>query len=113
MSLEPGSLHFRCACRWLLSRRLIACFLLCACGGVCLAESPDDRDVQQALDTIVAAQPGTNSDPVAAAWKVVAQADYEQLPLVLQAVDKADGLSANWISMALDRIVQQQGVEQL
>ncbi len=61
---------------------------------------------------IVAAQPDQASAP-AAAWQQVGDASYAQLPLIFAAMDRSDGLAVNWISMALDRMVERQGAERL
>lgn len=73
----------------------------------CLAQEVDDEGLQPALAVVAAAQPeGVDSEQVAAAWQVVSRVDAEQLPMVLVALDGASGLSAHWISAALDRIVE-------
>ncbi len=72
----------------------------------CAAERPNDEALDQALVTLLSATPGELTHQLAVAWKVVAAADYSQLPQIFQAADKANPLSANWLSMALDRIVQ-------
>jgi hypothetical protein len=97
-----------------MSCRLLLCCAVFAGTVPCPAADPEDAGLREALATVVAAQPGgIGSARVAEAWKIVAQADYDQLPLILEAMDKADGLAANWISMALDRIVERQGVQEM
>ncbi len=119
MRIEPGTVGLHSAFRQSLVDRPMTGWLLCCCiffwiSAPCLARKPNDAALQQALAAVVAAQPGsTENAQVADAWKVVAQAEFSQLPLVFNAVDHANGLAANWISMALDRMVERLGAEQL
>lgn len=93
-------------------RLLLGCLVVIS--APCTADEPDDATLQRALATVATAEPeGLNSNQVAQAWKTVAQADYQQLPLIFDALDTTDGLGGNWISMALDRIVERLGPDQL
>ncbi len=90
----------------------IASVLACLAGVLayvapCAAERPSDEALERALGTLLSTTPGETATQLAAAWKVVADADYSQLPRIFQAADKANPIAANWLSMALDRIVQQ------
>ena len=57
------------------------------------------------LSTIRAVEPGSQGNANATrAWKQIAQADAEDLPLVLAALDGASPLAANWLRSAVDTI---------
>jgi hypothetical protein len=81
-----------------------------AINSAALAASPEENaPLQRALKTILAVESGSKVDArISTTWQVVAQAEFDELPLVFAALDKANPLAANWISMALDRIVETQ-----
>ena len=67
---------------------------------------PADSALQEALNAVLAAQPESATDAVVApAWQLVADAGYNDLPSIFAALDKASPVAANWLSMAVDRIV--------
>lgn len=87
------------------------CLYLLVFGGVWLlanAAAVGDVD-QQALERLCAAGADPGSDPqlLAAAWRQVAEADIHSLPEVLAAFDTASPLGVNWLSSAVDAIVAQ------
>ncbi len=73
----------------------------------CWADRPSDDLLAQALRAVLTTNASDGASQPSAAWKTVASADYSQLPQILRAADEANPLSGNWLSMALDQIVQQ------
>lgn len=64
---------------------------------------------QALLGTLRAAGPeGKGSVEAAAAWRRLVQADADVLPQVLEAIDGADPLAANWLRTAVDAIAERQ-----
>ena len=64
-------------------------------------------DVVQALDTIRAVGPeGQGNAEASRSWKTLAAADATILPAILEAMDGANELAANWLRSAIDAIAE-------
>ncbi len=83
-------------------RAAVAMLLAGLPAAVCLGGD----DLDQALDVLVNSDAETPSAQLATAWKRVSEAGAEELERVLTAMDHAKPLAANWISSAVDAIVQ-------
>lgn len=64
-----------------------------------------DGALAKPLKTLLAVEPnGVGNAAASEAWEQVAQADAEQLPVVLAAMDQADPLATNWLASAVETI---------
>jgi hypothetical protein len=70
-------------------------------------EAPAARpDLKRPLEALRAVGPnGKGSKEAARAWRAVSQADIEQLPQLLAAMDGANSLARNWLRSAIDRVL--------
>ena len=62
-----------------------------------------------ALQILQQAEAGASADSqaLAAAWKTVAAAAVDDVPSILAAFDDATPIGANWLSSAIDRVLEQ------
>jgi hypothetical protein len=66
-------------------------------------------DVKPLLETLQRVGPkGAGNREASEAWEQLAQAEAAKLPVILQALDNARPLSANWIRCAVDAIAERQ-----
>ena len=72
-----------------------------------VAGASDAADVKEALRTLRAVGPeGDGNEAASAAWQELAQADVNQVPQLLAAIDGANPLAANWIRTAVDTVCE-------
>lgn len=87
-------------------RTLAATALVLAGQIVSLAQA---KEIGPLLKTLATVGPGNSSQrEAAAAWRKLSQADAQQLPMLLDSLDNASPLAANWIRSAGDAIVERQ-----
>ena len=64
-------------------------------------------DLNEALESLRAVGPkGAGNEAASLAWQEVAQVDVSQLPRLLEALDGANSLAANWIRTAVDTVCE-------
>src|ERR1700733_1066378 len=91
--------------RWLATIITVSCIVMPA-----VVRSAESEDLKSAIHTICQVGPeGKGSAEAAGAWKVLAKAPIEQLPLLLAGMDGATPLARNWIRAAVDEIVERAG----
>ena len=82
-------------------KKALFLFLLAQAASILSAKSTED-----ALAALVAIGPeGQGNEVAAEAWPKVAALEADELPAVLDAMDKANGLGQNWLRAAVDAIV--------
>jgi hypothetical protein len=79
------------------------------CGPSCL---PAADSLEDALQQISQIEPTDAPNSVAEAWKIVSQADVQQLPQVLASIQGSNPLAANWLRAAADAMAQRALSEQ-
>ena len=91
-------------------RRLMAITMVSVIVMPAVAHSAEGEGLKSAIRTIRHVGPdGQGGANAAGAWKVLAEAPVEQLPLVLAGMDGATPLARNWIRAAVDEIVDRAG----
>jgi len=73
---------------------------------------PAAESLVNALQQINQIEPTDTPSSVAEAWKVVSQADVQQLPQVLASIQGSNPLAANWLRAAADAMAQRALSEQ-
>ncbi len=73
-----------------------------------LLASPARGDLDQALQTLQQSNSGTAATQSAAAWKVVQAASIDDLETLLTALDDATPIGTNWLSSALDSVLERE-----
>jgi len=87
-----------------MSRKLLTTFLLM--GGASIA-SANAATVEQQLATLKSVGPGSaGSGAARAAWRQVSAADAQSLPTILNALDDAGPVAANWLRSSIDSIAE-------
>lgn len=87
-------------------RRFVAVIAVLSIVTPAVVRSDESDDLKSAIHTIRQVAPeGKGSAEAAGAWKVLAKATVEQLPLVLAGMDGTTPLARNWLRAAVDEIV--------